>query len=431
MVVTITTGTPPALIAFRPEASTAWQTLDVAGKTSFEVTATGPYHVAVVCEEPSPDGSDLSVAVLEQALTLADGPMIDSSCFSSASSPFVISGTVTEPGEVWLGDFGTAATAASWDFALPARDGTFDFIELFGDLFTQFDRIAIRRDVRVAGDMDLGVIDAQAENAQTLIPLSFTAMNRQPDESLSHTSRLYTNNTVAFTSTFGSDGDTWTARLVPDRVLVATDRQSLSLRAASETTHDTITHRRSRSVNLEPGPDPSTSIMLPEPLEPVVYDVSADRLTAKWSSLPASHGAGLWRESFSESFEKFRYHELRLSPDFIATVGPTSAALDFRDIPGFKPGWQHDPADRQSRGFFASSASSSSPYSWTSVSESDDFEPVPPAPTASSARNARDRFDGRLDRRVDGRLWDHFVGHAGADRAMMERSAARARRNAR
>jgi hypothetical protein len=43
------------------------------------------------------------------------------------------------------------------------------------------------------------------------------------------------------------------------------------------------------------------------------------------------------------------YHQLVMSAAFSEAAGTTGAVLDFHDVPGFQPAWQHDPTAPQNR----------------------------------------------------------------------------------
>ncbi|HWO17120.1 MAG TPA: hypothetical protein VNO30_00030 [Kofleriaceae bacterium] len=96
-----------------------------------------------------------------------------------------------------------------------------------------------------------------------------------------------------------------------------------------------------------------TSVTLPEPLGPVTFEMSPDQLSATWSTLPEYDELSLVRESYSRTPSWTLFHELRLSSTFVNAVGAASMTMDFGDVPGFKSGWLHDPANAQFRAFVA------------------------------------------------------------------------------
>jgi hypothetical protein len=114
-IVTLETGDPPALIAFRDEGAD-WRSLAVAATTTFELEVTGPYEVVVVCES----ADRRLVAARKYARTLDDERTIDHLC-GTAPFPFTVRGQMAESGQVWFGGAGRGRFAVDsvWDFTLP------------------------------------------------------------------------------------------------------------------------------------------------------------------------------------------------------------------------------------------------------------------------------------------------------------------------
>ena len=363
-IVTIQTRRP-ALVAFREETSTAWRPLDITGATSFEIAVTGPYRVAIACEA---DTSDAFVVVTQYAQTPADGLVIEHDCGASRDGSFVATGQMLQPGEVFLGGFGQGDSAAPWTFELPVAAGTDDLVMLFGD-FARFDRIAIRRGVEITGDVDFGALDAEQEHAEALVPVSFTADNRDPDEVLSQDSWFNSGTTQAFLDFSPFSDPTWDTVLVPESLLRATDVQRVSLSASLETTVGDISRTVRRTIGRAVRIGDPTRVTLPERLGPVTFERTDDRLAATWSSVPEHASMSMWRESFSDDFSQIWVHEILLSPAFVAAVGTHNAVLDFSDVPGFKPAWRIDPRNLQTYGLQASSGSTAGELTSTDVTE--------------------------------------------------------------
>ena len=307
------------------------------GVNTFEISVSGPYRVVVACE------GTFSTSIVEHARTAADGALLTHPC--SRPHPFVVRGQMQQPGEVFLGDFGFGASMSVWDFALPADSGTFDLVLLGGDLTTGLDRIAIRRDLEITGDIDLGSIDISRESVRALVPTTFTAPNVLSSESRSVSVDVQAGATFASidNSVLRSESR-WTARLVPDGVLRPTDHQTVTLGAYIDTDDGTVRKISSRSVSQDVRVGGSTSMRLPEPLGPVTFAMTADRLTATWSSLPDHDEVSLSRLSLRRGTVQLLVHELRASADFLEVIGATSVVLDLSDIPGLKSEWRHDPA---------------------------------------------------------------------------------------
>jgi hypothetical protein len=362
--VMIQTGQPPALVAFRDEASTEWQTLDISGTSTFEVAATGPYRVVVACESV---GDWPELWITQYARTPADEPRIEHDC-TSIRGPFVARGQMVQPGDVSLGNFGFAGTASNWSFEIPAAAGSFDLVTLFGNATIGFDRIGIRRDVQVAGNMQLGSIDLAKESTQALVATPFTAPNLQPDESLSAATLLFAGNTIALLHrTFPQNRSEWTTKLAPDTMLRATDRQNVRIYAL-EASSGAVGQSRSRGVSRDVHVGDPTSIALPEPLGPVTFVATTNRLAATWSTVPEHDDLWLERTSFLDGSRNFQ--EITLSRAFVDATGATSVTLDFSDVPGFKREWRHEPTLTQSYSFTASRGATLYDRVYARVSES-------------------------------------------------------------
>ena len=70
-----------------------------------------------------------------------------------------------------------------------------------------------------------------------------------------------------------------------------------------------------------------TQIRLPAPMVVTTFDLSADRVTATWSSLPAYDTLLLVRIGSARSSVEAA-HELLISPSYAAAVGVHAATLD-------------------------------------------------------------------------------------------------------
>lgn len=379
--ITIRTGEPPALIAFRDEAATEWKTPAAIGTGMFEIEVAGPYRVVVVCE-----GSGRLTFVAQFLRAPADERVIEHPCGPVRNVPFHVRGQMMQEGEVFLGGFGIGRSPAPWTFDLPAAAGTFDFVEFFGSLTTGFDQIAIRRDMAITGDLDLGTIDVAQEHALALVPTQFTGPDLDPDEMLSSNVFAHLGNTSVSTIAFDQPAVAWDVRLLPDAALRPTDTQDVDLAATISTLTEPM-RQRTRSIRRRVRAGGQTSVMLMEPLGSIAFETTADRLVATWASLPSYDELDLSRESFSNDFSRFVVHDLVLSRAFVDTVGATRATLDLTDVPGFRPEWRHDPMLEQVIALDASAATSPDDHARSGVSED-----IPPA-AAAGQRFAPPRMD--------------------------------------
>jgi len=345
-VITVTTGLPPALIAFRDDLSADWIGLPVQRATTFDITTHGAYQVVVAC---SAGEQDPNVSIVLYGRTPDDDPTIESLC--TTAIPFDVQGTMLQAGEVALGNASAGASFANWSFDLPARPGIFDLVLLSRTSAGVPSGIAFRRNMAIVNDKDLGAIDLTAEASQPLVPVSFTIANLQAGETASATAFLLAGNTRVLVNSLGGPPPGLTAQLAPDTALHPTDSQHVTLSASIADAAASLTRSRALGRDVRLG-DP-TSWTLPDPIGPVRFEPTADRLTATWSTLPDHDEIELLRESLRFEPTEIRVHEMLLSRSFLEATGATSATLDFHAIPGFKSQWQQDLAATQFREFSA------------------------------------------------------------------------------
>jgi hypothetical protein len=393
--VTVRTGEPPALLAARDEDSGVWQTFDTTGKVEFELEVSGPYRVVVACEY-----SNTAFMITEHARAPSDQPVIENSCERVREFPFVVRGEMTHAGRVGLGPTGRGQSSAPWSFELPAQAGSFDFVALFGDVNTGFDQVAIRRDLVVDGDVELGAIDPAGEHAAAMIPTGLVLTNHTADEQLSTRVRMASGNTTTRITHFHfGDELADTVKLAPDSMLRATDHQHVLvegfLPGIDEPSLDV-----SRTAGQTARAGEPISLALPEPLGPVTFEASGDRLTAAWTTLPAYDQLRLARFHFSNDLSEDVLFEALISRAFVDATGASSAALDFAAIPGFKPAWRHDPMHAYVRQLTAIRGNF-----LADVASSQVREQVPgPSGEAPLARTRNDHAGARLRSALEAKL---------------------------
>jgi hypothetical protein len=337
--VAIETAQPPALIAFRDDADAEWHALPIDGRSSFEVKPTGPYRVLIACEFAGDLGP--SVEIEEYARTLEDGAAIDHAC-GGKDRPFHVRGRMAQPGVAYLGAASRGGFMPAWSFDFPAATGTLDLV------MRSADQLAIRRGVEIADDVQLGAMDMDQEGAAALISTPFTVGNVRTGELISTGTRLDTGSTATVLQDEMSGAGAWTAKLAPESMLRATDRQTVSLRA-TELAGAPGEQNRYRIVHRDIRVGGSTAVTLPEPIGPVTFEATADALTAAWQALPEHDAVSLQRYGITMSGT--RTHQLTVSGSFLAaTAAAASAAsvtLDLSGVPGFKSEWRQVAASQQ------------------------------------------------------------------------------------
>lgn len=337
MTVTIATatGAPPALVAFRDEDDTAWQAVTAGSDGTFQVKPAGPYRVVIACEGAGSLG--VRVDIKQYARTLEDGLSIEHAC-APASYPFHVRGQIAQSGVAYLGEFNRAGFTPPWSFDFPAASGTFDLVMRTGE------RIALRRDLAVTGDVNLGSIDVSQENPADLVKVTFMVSGQQQGELINASSYLDTGTTNATLQDPMSGSGGWTTALAPESVLRTTDRQTAQFFASRLNVGPKLQNYY-RFVERDVRVGGPTAVTLPEPLGPVTFEKVDDRLTATGSTLPEHDEISLGWGSITMSGTKD--HAIALSRHFLDATGEASISLELRDIPGFKDEWRHAPGTQQ------------------------------------------------------------------------------------
>lgn len=344
--VMIDTEVPPALIAFRDETATDWQPVTGTSPTKFELRPTGPYRVLVVCELlPTRAGQIPSIQINMFGRTPDDGssidPVVGLPCSGELSH--TVTGTMAVSGQVRLGPGGVTLPSQMPRFTLRTTPGLHDLVVTTGDTLNGFDWISIRRDVEVSSDIELGDVLADARSV-ALTTKTFTAQNRRENEGL-QSSLTFRTPTTSVSLQSGRESGTWNIRLVPESVLRATDRQRVGLFAITSTNAGSpLIYTRAVSRDIDGGTP--EAVTLPEPLGPVTFETTPDRLTATWSTLPPYKNLLLSRIEFGTRRQIIQ--RVFFTQSFTDAIAATSIELALESIPGFKPEWKLDPAVQQS-----------------------------------------------------------------------------------
>ena len=378
--VTLQTVAEPVLVAFRDESSTTWQVLSVAGTTTFEIHPTGPYRLVVVCRTPR------SVNATQYGLVLEDGTMFEHAC-GAPTRPLTARGSLAESGLVSFGGNQALSSAAPWTFELAVSPGTYDLVTLLGDPFDP-DRIALRRDVAMTADLDLGAVDLTG--AEPLAVVSFTPTNKLDGEIVTHYT-YFDSGQGAFYS-FVQSGS-WAAKFVPASLLRTTDHQGIELGAY---TLDGPRRSIYRGIGRAYHAGDPTEVTLPAAIAPVSFEVAGNRLSVALPAMPSDADAELATQTQVKGDDAFRVQSTRLSSQFMHATGTTSVVVDFTHVPGFLAEWMLADTGLRIRSFDASVQTSPYDRTLTGVSETlgsvnGVVETLPRSPLASLRRSARPR----------------------------------------
>jgi hypothetical protein len=369
--VTISTSVAPVLVAYR-EAAGPWQTLAVNG-ASYALTVQGPYLVTVVCD----DGAD-GIFTWRIARTLDDDRALDLPC---GTFPVVnVTGHMVQAGRIGIGFGISLSSTPEWDFDVSVEPGT---RELFA---STTDAIAVRRGITIAGDTNLTPAVDVIQEGKPLVASPLVVTNAVGSELVSANVSV-----LSEASTFVRifRGDPAQAKVAPDAVLVAGDRQRATITAT-----DGVHARSARRGNFRVGG--AASFSLPEPLGEVTSAIGAGGLVMTWSTLPANDLVFGSLDAFAEDGSQSWFEELEISPAFIAATSATEARFD-NDIPGFRPEWQIDLTKEYSRSL---TVSKTLPDGSQSSSYSETLNTPPPPPELARVRAATQRFATAHERKL-------------------------------
>ncbi|HEU4728233.1 MAG TPA: hypothetical protein VFT22_10100 [Kofleriaceae bacterium] len=304
--------------------------------TSFEAAVNGPYVVAVVCDRP-PDDLGISPVVMTQRAATPDDPrVIDGHC-SPRPNTHLLSGHMVQPGFIHVAESTDRSTVADWDFALEAVNGSYDLVAA-SDL-----AIAVRRGIKVDGDTHVDPDVDVDQEGQALVDVSFTAANPEPGESLSVAVGILTATNPDVPAQI-YDGTLAEARVAPDSALVATDTQSVSVRARNGNAV------RALRRPFRAGGD--TAFTLPPAIQGLAWTADDQTFAASWTSLPPFDTLSVDAFGSPTTSRRAVDYQLSASSSFLATTGGTTLAID-TELPGFKPEWKLDFTDRYQRLFTA------------------------------------------------------------------------------
>jgi hypothetical protein len=315
--ITVSTGRAPEAIAFRDGLDGEWQVLTPTAAGSYTLEANGPYVVSVVC-----DVAGLYITTRQIARTPDDDRALDLKCPTLPMVTSSVVGTVVQPGYLNLGGILDFSDTPDWDITFASPAGTFDLIGVSSD------RIAIRRDLAIAGTVDLGTINLDQEGVR-LVPSALTVANKLAAETIEAQVLVTTPGAEQGIVHLGSPAS---AKVAPSEILNERVRQSVTMVAWGDD--------QSRSVRRDFHAGDPTAFTLPEPLGAVQFETATGELVSTWSTLPA-HDKIVLSVYGNLANGTGREHELELSRHFADATGATSATLD-TDFPGAQAAWRLD-----------------------------------------------------------------------------------------
>jgi len=334
--VEITTGVPAALVAFRDGVTGPWQVATRTSSTQFEVVVQGPYVVAVVCDDTRSNigGTFHTWDTFETGRTLAD-PHAFTECDVPVTG-HAVTGHMVQAGTVVMGDQLASSATANWNFKLSVASGTYDLIA------TTIDGLAIKRGIAVAGDVQVTPAVDVAAQGTALGTAAFTVTNTAAGETLRAAVFLETGTNSQPANLYNAAPAT--AKVAPEAALVASDVQTVSLRALSTTPQGTMLRAFRRPFRV----GGNTSYTLPAAIGNPQWTVAATQAELAWTALPVQ---GMITESLSgvaPGGAVTAAYTLELTPSFVAATAPTKAVID-TDIPGYQAAWRVDTGESYDR----------------------------------------------------------------------------------
>lgn len=314
----------PALVTFRDGIDAAWQPAIAKTPTTFEIEVHGAYLLTVVC-------NDNGGLVTTQTGQTPDEPQDLGSVCGRPEGAHRVTGHMAQPGTVAFGPSVHGSAPAEWDFAFSVPDGTYDLLAAAGE------RVAIRRGIAVRADLAVTPALDLAQQGTPLVDVAFSAANATAGEALMAVVLLGTHTTAPLALYVGPNTS---AKAAPEAALVATDDQTVSMRATSGTALRAL--RRPFRVGGDP------SFLLPPPMGAVQWAVEQGQLSV---TLPARQphdylfavAAGAGADSMTSVT-----HVLSLSAPYLEATG-LRQATHTTDIPGYQPDWRIDFARPYSR----------------------------------------------------------------------------------
>lgn len=326
------------LIAFRDGPGAPWQTPVPTQPGRYEIAVHGPYTVLDVCTAPG------EVATFERSRTLDDPHDLDMSCLVRSPRGSHVTGSITpvQGGGIfpiiYIGAV-SGTPAANGQFDVQVVDGTYDLVAWTLSLSAGQDRIAIRRNLVVAGDtMVMPAIDVATEGTATML-VQPTVTNLAADEQLGTSSELDTP-TVKISASIGGSTTTTApgAYLLPDAALGPDDVQWIDVSASSDTTAGSFT---ARDVSRRYTQSTSLQFTLP-PAFSVPFTTVDGQLVAAWTTLPPLDRLEVAIDQASATGTDLdRLSITNVSANYIAATAATSAGFD-TDVPGYDPSWRVD-----------------------------------------------------------------------------------------
>ena len=368
--ITIDIDKAPNLVAFREGLAGPWQPATMVSAMKYQVVVHGPYIVAVACEQPGFNEN----ATMLQARVPADANELMFYCDDTAPvDSNTLTGHMVQAGQVYVGDVNTSSMTPNWTVTGMIANGTFDLFAVSAD------HAEIRRNVTITGDTTLTPQIDVVQQGTALSSVALTATNGTAQETVSAMTNLQSSS-IFFATVYR--GPLAAAKVMPESMLVASDKQSVSVRGL-DPNGGFRADRRKFSVG------DSTSFALP-PAVTAQFAMTSAGAQITFGSLPftADYVDFYIFETPSTNSGTTIYHDLDFSSAFVTATGATQLTIS-TDIPGYQPNWKIDERQPYDASFLLQSHATSGDLLTSSYSQSFNQMSLAPVTPRAVRRSGR------------------------------------------
>jgi hypothetical protein len=281
----------------------------------YTINVTTDYQVVLVCATGTSAGSDFDAEELNATLGENSMPFMFCGTGSTSTAGTVkVSGTMTQPGSVWM--YGNASSKTGpWSYSLDVPPRTHDLFAI-GD-----GRIQIQRGLSITAATTEPNLDVDA-NGTALTQVLLTISGLAGDDAVSTETSLFTANDFALLDATGT-----TAETVPSGLLQQNDFQLLDVSAVGPTT----SRRASTPFS---GTETSFSLL------PRLTGITISSGSASWSSLPdpSYTSIDLFLNGTGTSITE---QHVSASAGWLASKSASSVSFD-TSAPGYAASWKVD-----------------------------------------------------------------------------------------
>lgn len=306
------------LVMVREGAQGQWRAAQKLTPTTFAAEVHQVYTVLAVC----PEANGANVSVFSYALD--DEPEIEVVCLPRPDT-FAVTGTMVQPGFATLDGVRATGAQANWPFEFHVGAGSYDLIAVTPE------RVGVQRGIAVSADLALPTPVDVVQQGAALVDTDFTITNPNAGERTEVGVFMVTpHNQPQARIYLGALGG---AKVVPTSVLVADEKQEVSVRSYNEVGALKVMHSSRRPFRA----GDSAAFTLWDPFTQFRFVADSGALSATWAS--RSEVSYLF---FFLNGEVGSSHFFATSQKYLEASPTTSTSLDLRSVPGYKAEWAVD-----------------------------------------------------------------------------------------